>query len=55
MATDKRERQRQNRAVKQAEVDKEKRKEKWITRFKRLGTFTIMFVIFLIVVELLMG
>ena len=55
MATDKRDRQRQNRAVKQAEVDKQKRKQRWITRFKRLATFTVMFVIFLIVADLIVG
>jgi len=55
MATDKRDRQRQNRAVKQAEVDKQKRKQKWITRFRRLVTFTVMFVVFVIMADLIMG
>ena len=49
MATDKRERQRQNRAVKQAELGKEKRRQKVLDISKRIAIWAVIFVVLLIV------
>jgi hypothetical protein len=49
MATDKRERQRQNRAVKQAELTKQARREKILNTAKRVAIWAVVFVILLFV------
>lgn len=55
MATDKRERQRQNRAVKQAEVNKQKRKEKLIARVKRYSIWVVVLTLLIIVSQIVWG
>lgn len=55
MATDKRERQRQNRAVKQAELSKQKRRDNVINAAKRVGKWVVAFAILLIVANLVWG
>jgi hypothetical protein len=45
MATDKRERQRQNRASKQAELTKQQRKQKTIDTAKRVGIWAGVFAV----------
>ena len=55
MATDKRERQRQNRAVKQAELDKKKRRQKIIDRAKRVAVWAVVFVVLIIVANVVWG
>lgn len=55
MATDKRERQRQNRAVKQAEVNKQKRKEKLIARIKRYSVWAVVLTLLIIVSQIVWG
>ncbi len=49
MATDKRERQRQNRAVKQAAVNKRQRRQKMIDRAKRFAVWAVVFAALIIV------
>jgi len=48
MASDKRERQRQNRASKQAELNKQQRKQKLFSTIRRVGIWAIVFVILVI-------
>jgi cell division protein FtsL len=55
MATDKRERQRQNRAVKQEEQQKIARKEKAIARAKRVAIWIIVAVVFVILANIVWG
>ena len=55
MATDKRERQRQNRAVKQAELDKKKRRQKIIDRARRVAVWAVVFVVLIIVANVVWG
>ena len=55
MATDKRERQRQNRAVKQAELDKQKRREKLIDRSKRIAVWIVVLVVMFILASVVWG
>ena len=55
MATDKRERQRQNRAAKQAELDKQKRRQKIIDRVKRVAVWAVVFVVLIIVANVVWG
>lgn len=55
MATDKRERQRQNRAVKQAELGKDKRRRRIIDVSKRVAIWAIVLVVLLIVANLVWG
>jgi thiosulfate reductase cytochrome b subunit len=49
MATDKRERQRQNRAVKQAAENKAKRRQKVFYSAKRVAIWGIVFVVLVII------
>ena len=53
MATDKRSRQRENRAVKQAELSKQKRREKIINTAKRVGIWVIAIFALLILSNLI--
>jgi len=55
MATDKRERQRQNKAVKQAELTKQKRREKLINTAKRVAIWVVVFAVLLIVANIVWG
>ena len=55
MATDKRERQRQNRAVKQAAENKAKRRQNIVDRVRRVAIWAAVFVILLIVANLVWG
>jgi hypothetical protein len=55
MATDKRERQRQNRAAKQAEQAKIVRKQKVITTAKRVGVWVVVGVALLILANIVWG
>jgi hypothetical protein len=55
MATDKRERQRQNRAVKQEELDKQKRRQKIIDVSKRVAIWAVVFVALLFVANFVWG
>lgn len=55
MATDKRERQRQNRAVKQAEQAKIARKQKVIATAKRVGVWIVVAVVLLILANVVWG
>ena len=55
MATDKRERQRQNRAEKQAEVNKLKRRQKMIDRIKRVSIWAVVFVVLVILANVVWG
>ncbi|MCB1247678.1 MAG: hypothetical protein KDB69_10455 [Acidimicrobiia bacterium] len=55
MATDKRERQRQNRELKKAEEAKADLKRKRISIVKRYGFYTLIFAIALIVLKLFFG
>ena len=55
MATDKRKRQRQNRAVKQAELDKQKRRERWIDRSKRIAIWAVVLVVMFILASIVWG
>lgn len=48
MATDKRERQRQNKAVKQAELTKQKRRDKLLNTAKRVAVWAVVFAALLI-------
>ena len=55
MATDKRERQRQNRAVKQAELDKQKRRQRIIDRSKRIAIWIVVIVVMFIAASVVWG
>ncbi|MCP3995301.1 MAG: hypothetical protein GY722_09580 [bacterium] len=55
MATDKRERQRENRAVKQAAVNKHKRREKLIGRMKRYSVWVVVFALLIIFSQIVWG
>lgn len=55
MASDKRERQRQNRAVKQEEQSKVARKQKTIATIKRVGTWVVVGIALLFVANLVFG
>ena len=55
MATDKRERQRQNRAVKQAEQSKIARKEKTIALVRRIGIWVVVGVALLVLANVVWG
>lgn len=55
MATDKRERQRQNKAVKQAELTKQRRREKVINTARRVAIWAVVFVVLLIVANIVWG
>lgn len=55
MATTKRERQRENRAVKQAEVDKQKRKEKLLARVKRYSIWAVVLTALIFVSQMVWG
>lgn len=55
MATDKRERQRQNRAVKQAELTKQQRRENLVKAAKRVGKWVVAFAVVLIAANLVWG
>ncbi len=55
MATDKRERQRQNRAAKQAEQAKIDRRRKVIVTAKRVGVWIVMGVALLVVANIVWG
>jgi hypothetical protein len=55
MATDKRERQRQNRAVKQAEQSKIDRKDKTIALVKRVGVWVVVGVGLLVLANVVWG
>lgn len=55
MATDKRARQRENRAVKQAERSKQKRREKVINTAKRVGIWVVVIFALLILSNLIFG
>jgi predicted phage tail protein len=55
MATDKRERQRQNRAAKQAEQAKIVRKQKVIATAKRVGVWVVVGVALLILANIVWG
>ena len=55
MATTKRERQRENRAAKQAEVNKQKRKEKLIARVKRYSVWAVVLSSLIIVSQMVWG
>ncbi len=55
MATDKRERQRQNRAVKQAAENKAKRRQNIIDRVRRIAIWAAAFVILVIAANLVWG
>ena len=55
MATDKRERQRQNRAVKQAELNKRRRRQRIIDRAKRVAVWAVVFAALIIVANFVWG
>ena len=55
MATDKRERQRQNRAVKQAEQSKIDRRQKVIALTKRIGVWVVVGVALLVLANVVWG
>ena len=55
MATDKRERQRQNRAVKQAELDKQNRRQRMIDRSKRIAIWIVVIVVMFILASIVWG
>jgi hypothetical protein len=55
MATDKRERQRQNRAVKQDELNKQKRRQKILNTAKRVAIWIAVFFVLLIVANAVWG
>lgn len=55
MATDKRERQRQNRAVKQEEQSKIARKEKMFALVKRVGVWIVVAVALLVLANVVWG
>ena len=55
MATDKRERQRQNRAVKQAEQAKVVRKRKIIATAKRVGVWVVVAIGLLVLANIVWG
>ena len=55
MASDKRERQRQNRAVKQQEQNKIARKQKTIAMIRRVGLWIVFGVIFFVAASLVWG
>jgi hypothetical protein len=55
MASDKRERQRQNRAVKQAAQSKVARKEKAIAMVKRVGVWVVVGIVLIILANVVWG
>lgn len=55
MASDKRERQRQNRAVKQAEENKVARKQKTIAMAKRIGIWVVVGIALLVLANIVWG
>lgn len=55
MATDKRERQRQNRAVKQAEQAKVVRRQKIIAAAKRIGVWVVVAIGLLVLANIVWG
>jgi len=55
MATDKRERQRQNRAAKQVEVNKQKRRQRIIDRTKRVAVWAVVLVVMFIAASVVWG
>jgi cation transport ATPase len=55
MATDKRERQRENRAVKQAELNKKKRRQRIIDRTKRVAVWAVVLVVLFIAASIVWG
>ena len=55
MATDKRERQRQNRAEKQAAENKQKRRQNLINRVKRYSVWAVVFALLIIVSQVVWG
>lgn len=55
MATDKRARQRENRAAKQQELNKEKRRQKLIDRTKRIAIWAVVFVVLFILANVVWG
>ena len=55
MASDKRERQRQNRAVKQQEQSKIDRKVKTVATIKRVGRWVVVGVVLLVAANLVFG
>jgi ABC-type Fe3+ transport system permease subunit len=55
MATDKRERQRQNRAVKQVEQSKQQRRQKVFELAKRIAIWAIAFLVLLVLANLVWG
>jgi cell division protein FtsL len=55
MASDKRERQRQNRAVKQQELNKVQRKQKTIATIKRVGVWIVIAVVMVVLANLVFG
>ena len=55
MVSDKRERQRQNRAVKQAELNKVKRRRKIIDRTKRIAIWAVVFAVMLVLANAVWG
>ncbi len=55
MASDKRERQRQNRAVKQEAQSKVVRKQKTIATIKRIGIWVVIGVILLVLANVVFG
>jgi hypothetical protein len=55
MATDKRERQRQNRAVKQVEQSKHQRRQKVFDLSKRIAVWAVAFLVLLVLANLVWG
>ncbi len=55
MATDKRDRQRENRAAKQAELNKQKRRQMIKDRTRRIAIWAIVFVVLLILANVVWG
>lgn len=55
MATDKRERQRQNRAVKQAELNKQQRRQRIIDRTKRIAVWAVVLVVMFVAASVVWG
>ncbi len=55
MATDKRERQRQNRAAKMVEVNKQKKRAAMLNRIRRVGTWAVVLAALIVVSQLVWG
>ena len=55
MPSEKRERQRQNRAVKQQEQNKVQRKQKTIATIKRVGVWIVVAIVMIVLANLVFG